>query len=214
MARYSDARIALTVALTAVAGCVDAIGYLRLGHYFVSFMSGDSTKLMVSTVRGDWSRAADAGAIVALFVAGVVAGRAVFTTLGSWGRPGVLSLEALLLAAAGLLGAPTTTIIALAVVAMGVQNAAIDKEHAADMGLTYVTGTLVSLGDKLADALRGDRHARWAWAANLLHWCGLALGATCGALAYRAWGMSALVLPAAAAAALAIVTATARRRAA
>jgi len=27
-----DTRIALVIALTAVAGCVDAIGYLRLGH--------------------------------------------------------------------------------------------------------------------------------------------------------------------------------------
>lgn len=214
MARNRDARFALAVALTAVAGCVDAIGYLRLGHFFVAFMSGDTTKLAVSTVRGTWSRAADAGAIVALFVAGVVAGRVVFMGLKRWGRPGVLTIEALLLASAGLLGAPTVAIIALMALAMGVQNAAIDKEHAAGLGLSYVTGTLVSLGDKVADALRGGRRHRWAWAPNLFHWCGLALGAGCGALAYQQWGMSALIMPAIVTAALAVVTATARAGAA
>lgn len=211
MAGNRDARFALAVALTAVAGWVDAIGYLRLGHYFVAFMSGDTTKLAVSAVRGNWSKAADAGTIVALFVAGVVAGRLVFTSLEQRGRPAVLTIEALLLASAGVLGAPTVAVVALTVLAMGVQNAAIDKEHAAGMGLSYVTGTLVSFGDKVADALRGDRPG-WAWAPNLLHWCGLALGAACGALAYQGWGMSALLAPAAVTAILAVVTATARAR--
>lgn len=212
MAGNRGARFALAVALTAVAGWVDAIGYLRLGHFFVAFMSGDTTKLAVSVVRGNWSRAMDAGAIVALFVAGVVSGRIVFTSLEHWGRPGVLTIEALLLALAGVLGAPTEAAVGLMVLAMGVQNAAIDKEHAAGLGLSYVTGTLVSLGDKVADALRGRRE-RWAWAPNLFHWCGLALGATCGALAYREWGTSALLAPAVITAALAVVTATAHARA-
>jgi uncharacterized membrane protein YoaK (UPF0700 family) len=209
MARNSHARIALAIALIAVAGCVDAIGYLRLGHLFVSFMSGDSTRLAVATVRGNWGAATAAGTIVALFVAGVVAGRLIRAALASRGRPGVLAMEALLLAVAALLRTPIAAVIALTVVAMGVQNAAIDREHAAGMGLSYVTGTLVSFGDKLADAIRGGRERRWAWAPSLLHWCGLALGAIFGALAYRAWGMSALLVPAGAAAMLAAVTAVA-----
>lgn len=211
--RNRDARLPLIIALTTVAGCVDAIGYLRLGHLFVSFMSGDSTRFAVSTVRGDWSAAAAAGSIVALFVAGVMAGRTVCATLRGWGRVGVLSLEALLLVVAGLLREPIAPVIALTVFAMGVQNAAIDKEHAAGMGLSYVTATLVSFGDRLADALRGGRADRWAWAPSLLHWCGLVLGAVCGALAFRAWGLSALLLPAAATAVLAGLTASARARA-
>lgn len=71
-----------------------------------------------------------------------------------------------------------------------------DRQHAAGMGLSYVTGTLVSLGDGLADALHGHRDDRWAWIPNVMHWCALALGAAGGALCYRrAWGMTALLLP-------------------
>jgi len=210
MSHNEHSHILLAIALTAVAGCVDAIGYLRLRHFFVSFMSGDSTQLAVSIVRGDWAHAATAGAIVALFLAGVVAGRSMSTTLDSWGRPTVLATEALLLAVAGVTAASTVIALSLATVAMGVQNAALDKERSARMGLSYITGTLVSLGDKLADALCSHRGDRWAWVPHLLHWGALVLGAVCGAVSYEAWGLSALLAPAIAAAALAAVTVKAR----
>ena len=76
------------------------------------------------------------------------------------------------------------------------------------MGLSYVTGTLVSLGDKLADALRSDPGQRWAWAPHLLHWGALVLGAACGAVVYQTWGLLGLVVPAIAAAALAGIAVT------
>ncbi|HEX5462162.1 MAG TPA: YoaK family protein [Steroidobacteraceae bacterium] len=200
--------LVLAIALTAVAGCVDAIGYLRLRHFFVSFMSGDSTQLAVSTVRGDWGHAGTAAAIVGLFVIGVVAGRSLTSSLDAWGRPAVLMSEALLLCLAVVMGTSTVIAISLTTFAMGVQNAAIDKEQAARIGLSYVTGTLVSLGDKLADALRADRTDRWAWVPHLLHWGALVLGAACGAFGYQAWGFWALLVPAIAAAAVAGITVT------
>lgn len=119
----------------------------------------------------------------------------------------MLLIEALLLVLAAVTGKSTLSILAPMVIAMGVQNAAIDKEHATRMGLSYVTGTLVSFGDKLADALRPHGPARWAWAPHRLHWGALVLGAICGALGYRDWGASALLAPACAAAVLAGITA-------
>ena len=208
MKHIKHSPLVLAIALTAVAGCVDAIGYLRLRHFFVSFMSGDSTQLAVATLQADWSHAATAGAIVALFVAGVVAGRSVSTALGSWGRPIVLAIEALLLAAATATGPSMAIAVALMTVAMGVQNGAIDKEHAARVGLSYVTGTLVSLGDKLADALRSGRAERWAWVPHLFHWGALVAGAACGTVTYQAWGPLAMLVPALGAAALAAFTVT------
>src|SRR4029077_4997805 len=56
------------LALTAMAGCVDAIGYLRLGGLFPSFMSGNTTQLGISLA--DASRTAALPAmLIALFVA-------------------------------------------------------------------------------------------------------------------------------------------------
>lgn len=56
--------------LIAIAGSVDAIGFLRLGQLFVSFISGDTTKLSVAASQGDWSAAAAPGGIVGSFVLG------------------------------------------------------------------------------------------------------------------------------------------------
>lgn len=216
MGRASRSPLALAIALIAVAGWVDAIGFLRLGHLFVSFMSGNSTQLVVLGVSGEWPDGAAAGAIVGLFVIGVIAGRLLFNGARAWGRPVVLLAEAVSLAVGATAGSSTTAVIVPIVIAMGVQNAAIDKAHAADMGLSYVTGTLVGLGDGVADAIYSPRPvSRWGWVPHLLHWLGLVLGAACGAVSYRSWGRTALLLPAMLAFLLAAVTAVAvsRRRA-
>jgi uncharacterized membrane protein YoaK (UPF0700 family) len=68
--RGNRSHLALAIALMVVAGWVDAIGFLRLGQFFVSFMSGNSTHFAVSSLSGQWSQAASAGSLVGLFVAG------------------------------------------------------------------------------------------------------------------------------------------------
>ena len=45
MKDYRRRDIALAAGLSGVAGYVDAIGFLKLGGFFVSFMSGNSTRL-------------------------------------------------------------------------------------------------------------------------------------------------------------------------
>ena len=47
--------ISLACALSALAGYVDAIGFLHLGGLFVSFMSGNSTRMGVASRRGNGS---------------------------------------------------------------------------------------------------------------------------------------------------------------
>ena len=56
----SRRNLALACTLSALAGYVDAIGFLHLGGMFVSFMSGNSTRLGVSLAQGNWSNAAEA----------------------------------------------------------------------------------------------------------------------------------------------------------
>ena len=60
--------IVVACALSALAGYVDGIGFLHLGGLFVSFMSGNSTRMGVSLAEGDWQNAAAALGLVALFV--------------------------------------------------------------------------------------------------------------------------------------------------
>ncbi len=44
----------LALALSALAGFVDGIGFLHLGGLFVSFMSGNSTRMSVSLAEAQW----------------------------------------------------------------------------------------------------------------------------------------------------------------
>jgi uncharacterized membrane protein YoaK (UPF0700 family) len=97
----------------------------------------------------------------------------------------VLVVEALLLAAAALcygLGLSNAAVAAI-VLAMGLENAVFQIDGGAGLGLTYITGALVKVGQLAAAALKGG--ARWAWAPNLLLWATLVMGSLCGALAYH-----------------------------
>ena len=66
----SRRNIALACALSALAGYVDGIGFLQLGGLFVSFMSGNSTRMGVSIADAHWQTAAEAFGLIALFVIG------------------------------------------------------------------------------------------------------------------------------------------------
>jgi uncharacterized membrane protein YoaK (UPF0700 family) len=66
----SSRNITLACALSALAGYVDGIGFLHLGGLFVSFMSGNSTRMGVSLAAGEWGPAVDALGLIVLFVIG------------------------------------------------------------------------------------------------------------------------------------------------
>jgi uncharacterized membrane protein YoaK (UPF0700 family) len=202
----SRRNIALACALSALAGYVDGIGFLHLGGLFVSFMSGNSTRMGVSLAEGHWLGAIEALGLVALFVIGAAAGSLIVLGRGANRQPWVLLAEASLLAAAALCYAfdlPNAAIV----LAMGMENAVFQIAGGAGLGLTYVTGALVKVGQLAAEALTGG--ARWGWAPNLLLWAALVAGSLCGALAYHWINLAAIWFAAAAALALsAIVAAT------
>src|SRR3954447_1034537 len=177
--------IILACALSALAGYVDAIGFIHLGGLFVSFMSGNSTRLGVSLSEGHWAAAAEALGLVALFVAGAAAGSIIVLGRTVNGQAWVLLAEASLLfgAALGHNFGRTDIAVAAIVLAMGLENAVFQIDGGAGLGLTYVTGALVKVGQLLAAALTGG--ARWGWLPNLLLWAALVLGSVCGALAYH-----------------------------
>jgi uncharacterized membrane protein YoaK (UPF0700 family) len=184
--------VALACALSALAGYVDGIGFIHLGGLFVSFMSGNSTRMGVSLAGGHWQDAAQAFGLIALFVAGSALGSLIVLGRGASRQSWILLVEALLLAAAALchgFGFPQAAVAAI-VLAMGLENAVFQIEGGAGLGLTYVTGALVKAGQLIAAALSGG--ARWGWVPNLLLWAALVTGALCGALAYGWLGLGAI----------------------
>jgi uncharacterized membrane protein YoaK (UPF0700 family) len=201
----SGRKVALACALSGLAGYVDGIGYLQLGGLFVSFMSGNSTRLGVSLAQGQWWTAAGAIGLIALFVIGAGAGCLIVLGRVANRQPLVLLVETALLVAAALchaFGLPNVA-IAFIVLAMGLENAVFQVEGG--LGLTYVTGTLVKVGQLAAMALRGG--ARWAWVPNLLLWAALVTGALFGALAYYWINLAAIWFAAGAALVLSAVAA-------
>ena len=193
-------RLALAVTLTAIAGWVDAVGYLHFAHLFVSFMSGNSTIFGVEVGGGgSWSAAIMPVMAIAAFVFGSFLGTLVAAAAGRWRMPAVLMAEAALLALALALprssGALAPGLVPIAV-AMGAQNAALQHVGQISVSLTYVTGALVKLGQSLADAILG-RSGRWVWSIYAIMWLGLTLGAIGGAAAYGHIGYEgALMTPA------------------
>lgn len=206
MVRY-DMRIRMLAAsLSALAGFVDAVGFVQLGGFFVSFMSGNTTRIGV----GFSERAGDAviaGGLILSFVAGVVVGSLAGRRAAAARRPAVLALVAALLGVAALLaasGQPAAAAVAMAL-AMGAENAVFAEGADTHIGLTYMTGTLVKLGQQVAIALGGGD--RFGWTPYLLLWAGLLAGAILGAASHAAMGMDALWAASAAAATAAVVAA-------
>jgi uncharacterized membrane protein YoaK (UPF0700 family) len=180
MIRFERAHQHLAIGIAILAGFVDAIGFVESSGFFVSFMTGNSTRLAVGLAQ--WQGAAAiAGSIIAVFVAGVVAGSLVAARAGPRRSPVILALvAALLLLAIGLRavlpGWPPVICLALA---MGVVNAALSGQDGAVVGVTYMTGTLVQMGHKIANALRGEGDGRWL--GHLWLWTALVAGAVAGA---------------------------------
>src|SRR5712692_1564318 len=100
--------------LTALAGWVDAIGYLRLGGFFPSFMSGNTTQLGIALSHADWISAALPALLVGLFVTGAFAGATIADCGTRWRFVVCFLLETLLLGTAVLLSAAQSD-VALAV---------------------------------------------------------------------------------------------------
>lgn len=192
------------MALAALAGSVDALGFLDLGGFFVSFMSGNTTRAGVG-LAAEGDAAPVAFGLIGAFVLGVVVG-----TLASRARPGarkatVLFLVAALLAVAALLTGRGHLRAAGAVMAlaMGVENTVFQRGGEVSVGVTYMTGTLVKLGQRLADALLGGDRA--AWVPYLQLWLAFVGGAAGGAWLQRHGGARGLWVPAIGAALLAVV---------
>lgn len=201
MQRYAPHYVALAVALAALAGFVDALAFTTLGGFFASFMSGNTTRLGVGLGTGVFADAVTAAALVLSFVTGVMVSSIIARAVPGRAQPVVMAAVTLLLLAAAIFGAlyPSAIVLTLLAMAMGAENGVFSEDGEVTIGLTYMTGSLVRMGQRLAGALMGDAD-RWSWLRYLALWLGFLLGVVLGAAAQGALGWGALwIAPVAAA---------------
>ena len=208
--------LTLTVSLSVVAGMVDAIGFSQSGE-FVSFMSGNTTKMAIAFSDGDGTRGRRLLMVLALFVIGNVMGAIVAKLGGRRHGTVLLTYVGVLLAVAaglpalpgvvdtlGLEGLPgfaglvspraiTMPALVLSILAMGALNSAVETVEGVGLGLTYVTGALSKFGRGLGKLMMGER--RFDWMLHLGPFLGLVVGAYLGNLLDDRIGRPALWMP-------------------
>ena len=183
----------LAIAAAALAGFVDAAGFLSAQGYFVSFMSGNTTRLGVDLALRPMMAIIPV-MVIAGFVLGVFVGALLAARAGAQRKVAVLALVTVLLvgaATAHLVGAGLA-MLGFLVLAMGALNNTFQRDGEVSVGLTYMTGALVRFAQGLAARITGTGGEGWAnW---LLLWLGLALGAVAGAYTLLTWPAVALWL--------------------
>jgi uncharacterized membrane protein YoaK (UPF0700 family) len=155
----------LAIVLAAVAGAVDAIGYLTLFHLFTAHMSGNTVALATHLGRSEWAEALRRGFTIFVFAGGVAIGRLLTRAARTRGIRSsftiIFGMEALVLIAFMLIGSTMTpgslergtlryfVLASLPALSMGVQNATLRCVGGHTVRTTFITGMLTSLVDQL-----------------------------------------------------------------
>ena len=217
---YRTYRIALSVTiatiLSVIAGMSDAIGFSQTGE-FVSFMSGNTTRMAIAFSNHDISRGLRLSIVIGLFILGNTLGAIVghlgrthkraclltysFLLLGVSaalprvvGYPDMLGLENLPGAVRAYVPDMTLISLVLLIFAMAGLNCTVEIVEGVGLSLTFVSGALAKLGRGLGNLFMGQ--GRIDWTIQLAPWGGLVLGAIIGNLLDNRYGRGALWLPA------------------
>ncbi|WP_460135975.1 YoaK family protein [Pseudomonas sp. S1_E04] len=179
----------LVASLSVLAGMTDAIGFMASGD-FVSFMSGNTTRLAVAISAGDLGLTGRLMLLVATFVAGNALGVVVSRFGRRHALPLLLCIATLLCAGALWPFDDMLPALLAAITAMGMLNAAVEEVNGLPVGLTYVTGALSRFGRGLGRWMLGER--RYGWRVQLIPWGGMFVGAVIGAVLEEHMGLKAL----------------------
>lgn len=181
--------LAMVAALSVLAGMTDAIGFMASGD-FVSFMSGNTTRLAVAISDGDVSLTLRLVILVATFIVGNALGVVIGRLGGRRALPLLLCIATLLCGAAAWPSEVQLPALLEAIIAMGMLNAAVEEVNGLAVGLTYVTGALSRFGRGLGRWIMGER--RNGWRVQLVPWSGMFIGAILGAVLEHHLGLKAL----------------------
>ncbi len=188
---------ALAVYLSSITGFIDALGFLYLGGFFLSFMSGNTTRMTAAAAEGAWPVAGKAAGVMALFLVGVMIG-ALISRLAHRHLPPTRPREAVLLficltatiaSVWVVTGAELPAVLSLSFT-VGAMNSIFERNGEVSVSLTYMTGTLVKMSQRFVGAFFGGSHSDWI--GYFLLWLSLALGAIFGGWAFTVIGLKAV----------------------
>lgn len=199
MKQYRRGEKLLAMSLAGAAGFADSVGFMFLGGVFLTFMSGNTTRIAVSGVEGDFDLMWLSARCVALFVVGVMLGTVVhrLTTKRFHlyrAREAVLGFVSLLMLSCSALHVFGFDLAAMLLIslAIGALNSVFERQGEVAVPLTYVTGTLVKAAQRFVDQFFGGD--RTAWVSPLLMWIFLAVGGGLGAASFHNLGLDALYI--------------------
>ncbi len=187
MRKRFDSETRLSWVLAALAGLIGAAAFTHSAGYFVTFMTGNSERAALGYFRDEPLLSISAALLIAFFVGGVLVaslcrrhfwvahphGPAVLTTLSlvvatvfdvvidGWST-GQLSLVPILFVAFGI----------------GTLNTSFVRDGEVSIPLSYVTGTLVKMGQGIERHISGGVAA--AWLGYFLLYVSYIVGATAG----------------------------------
>ncbi|WP_292988942.1 YoaK family protein [Mycobacterium sp.] len=183
----SEARLAYLLAV--LAGVLGATAFTHSAGYFVTFMTGNAQRAVLGYFRDDVVLSITAGLLLLSFVAGVVVAsicRRHFWVAHPHG-PTMLTTFSLLAATfvdvfdegwtESQLDFPPIMLLTFGI---GALNTSFVKDGEVSVPLSYVTGTLVKMGQGIERHIAGGSLADWF--GYFLLWGGFVFGATFGGL--------------------------------
>ncbi|MCG7606093.1 MULTISPECIES: YoaK family protein [Mycobacterium] len=189
MSQQLDSEARLSWLLAGLAGVLGAAAFTHSAGYFVTFMTGNTERAFLGLFQGEEWLAIGAALLIAAFVAGVVIASLCRRHLWVNHPHGatVLTTFALVVATAVdtvMKGwtAPDVPFIPIAFVAFGIGalNTSFVKNGEVSIPLSYVTGTLVKMGQGIERHISGGKLTDWL--GYFLLWAGFAGGAVVGGL--------------------------------
>lgn len=205
MEGYRRGEQALAWYLSSITGFIDALGFLYLGGFFLSFMSGNTTRMTAAAVGGSWDITLRAAGVMALFLTGVMIG-SLISRLAHRYLPPTRPREAVLLFVCFTATVASVWVVLnhelMAVLSLsftvGAMNSIFERDGEVSISLTYMTGTLVKMSQRFVGAFFGGSHG--AWLRYFMLWLSLVVGAVLGGLCFvtigiaSVWVVTAMVL--------------------
>ena len=165
-----DSEARLSWVLAVLAGVLGATAYTHSDGYFVTFMTGNAQRAVLGYFRADVVLAVTAGVLLLCFVAGVVVASMCRRRFWSTHPHGPIVLTTWSLLAATVLdiideGWEETNLdfppIMLVVFGVGALNTSFVNDGEVSVPLSYVTGTLVKMGQGIERHIAGGKAAEW-----------------------------------------------------